>query len=425
MFISAFSFAQIEVNLLTNCITNDTRIPIQIKKFENISSLVLYLNYNPQVLSFNRSIIHNSTFTINNDSRYKIQVTNENNRIRIQWSGYYGISLTDDVLLFLEFNQVGNGNAEFSWNQTESHILKIGNIEQAVDYSVSSNLIIPTSNPYQIKINQLSQGCRDDSENGCKAQAEVVLSGAAEPFTYLWNDKFNQRTKTAIGLCQNPVSVVVRDGNGCIFGDIFQAKIFPANKMQISANPEVAYITKPLVEFKSDYINSEPQVYRWDFGDGKTASTANAEHSFEQIATYKISLLTRSKDGCDTTVFINNYEVRELDFCIPNVFTPNGDNINDRWVFKIGDPPSTENLKTGSFETKNCRGEDLIFNEHFKHTRLVVVNRNGIKVHECTDCEEAWDGDSLPDDVYFYVFEWEGEYSKGRVQGDVTILQGK
>jgi len=422
------STAQVEVNLLTNCATGNIQIPVQVKNFDNISSFELVLEFNPEVVSFQKSLIHNPSFTINNDSRYFIQVFDENNKIKIQWSAYYGISLVDEPLLFLEFQQVGSGNSDFVWNENESHIFILGNSEQVVNYSVQSNLTIPFSSAFLFDINQLSTGCRDDSENGCKAQAEAIITGGSEPYSYQWQDKFNQRTQTAIGLCQDPVSVIVKDANGCIFGNIFQAKIFAANNLQITANPEIAFITKPTVEFSSEYSGDEPQAYKWDFGDGGTAFTANAEHTFEQISHYPISLWTRSNEGCDTTVQINDFEVRELDFCIPNVFTPNGDNINDRWIFKIGNPPTIKddnNLKTGIYETSSCAGEDLIFNEHFKSTRLIVINRNGSKVYECSDCEEGWDGGTLPDGVYFYVFEWEGEYSSGREQGDVTILRGK
>lgn len=428
LFLPFLSVAQLEVNLLTDCSTGNIRIPIQVKNFDNISSFDLVLEYNSTVLSFQKSIIHNPTFTINNDSRYAISVNEENSTLRIQWSAYYGISLAEEPLLFLEFEQTGTGSSDFQWNEGESHILKIGGVEQTVSYSSGSALTLPYSSPYQLDINQLSTGCRDDSENGCKAQAEVALSGAPEPYAYQWQDKFNQRTQVAIGLCEDPIAVIVNDAAGCVFGDVFEAEIYPANEMEIFANPEIAFITKPLVEFQSDYSGDEPQAYKWDFGDGGTSAASFAEHTFEQVGNYSVSLWTRSDEGCDTIVYISNFEVRELDFCIPNVFTPNGDNINDTWIFKIGEPPSInddENLKTGFFETKNCSGDDLIFTEHFKHTKLIVINRNGSKVHECNDCEEAWDGGSLPDGVYFYVFEWEGEYSSGREQGDVTILRGK
>jgi len=425
VFLSGELKAQTEVNLLTNCATNDIRIPVQIQNFQNISSFELILTYNPAVVSFSQSLIHNSAFTLNNDAQYKITVTDNGGTLRMVWSAYYGVNITKDILLFLEFNAVSNGNANFTWDVAQSHIYQIGDIEQTVNYQVQNSFSLPYTSPYQINVNQLVTGCRDDSENGCKAQAEVVLTGGTQPYSYHWYDTYNQRTATAIGLCQEPVNVIVTDASGCSFGDIFQAKIHPANTMEINANPELAYITKPTVNFESTYLDTEPQSYKWDFGDGGTAFTANAEHTFQDVATYSVSLWTRSDDGCDTTVYIPNYQVRELDFCIPNVFTPNGDQINDTWVFKIGDATSTDATeKTGYYETKNCAGEDLIFRDHFKHTRLVVINRNGSKVYECSDCEEGWDGGNLPDGVYFYVFEWEGEYSSGREQGDVTILRG-
>jgi PKD repeat protein len=422
------TYAQLEVNLLTDCTTGDLGIPVEIKNFDNVSSLELILDYNPSVLSFDKSTIHNPNFTLNNDSRYAIEVSDNPGRIRIIWSAYYGVSIMDKPLLFLNFKQVGEGSSNFSWAVSESHIYQIGNVEQNVTYHVQSNLSLPVVSPYTIQVNQLTKGCRDDSENGCKAQAEVVLSGGKAPFQYQWNDKFNQKTKIALGLCQEAVSVIVTDADACIFGAIFQAKIHPANVMEITADPEKAYITRPNVNFESNYLDFEPEAYRWDFGDEATATSASANHSYEQIGNYQVSLWTRSKDGCDTTVYINNYEVQELDFCIPNVFTPNGDNVNDRWVFKIGSPPAADNgsgLKTGYYKTNNCSGDDLIMNEYFKHTHLVVVNRNGNKVYECSDCSESWDGGNLPDGVYFYVFKWEGEYSNGREQGDVTILRGK
>lgn len=420
--------AQIELNLLTNCTTADFSIPVQIKNFDNASSFEFILEYNPNIVAFKKSLIPNASFTLNNNDSYAIKVIDENNQLRIQWSAYYGVSIIDEALVFLQFQKVSDGNPEFSWNVASSHLYRIGDVEQEVQYTVESNLSLPLVSPYQVNFEQLVKGCRDDSENGCKAQAEVTVNGATSPLTYKWNDKFNQQTKVAIGLCQDPVSVIIRDANGCIFGGIFQASIYPANEMQIFSNPEIAYITKPNVEFTSAFLDDEPQAYKWDFGDGATATTANAVHSFEKVDHYAVSLWTRSNEGCDTTVKIDNFEVRELDFCIPNVFTPNGDNINDRWVFKIGNPPSTDDdssLKTGIYETNTCAGEDLIFNEHFKNTHLIIINRNGAKVYECSSCAEGWDGGTLPDGVYFYVFEWEGEYSSGREQGDVTILRGK
>jgi gliding motility-associated-like protein len=77
---------------------------------------------------------------------------------------------------------------------------------------------------------------------------------------------------------------------------------------------------------------------------------------------------------------------------IPNIFTPNGDNVND-WL-------EIPCLDSGFFD-KNS---------------LVVYNQWGDKVYEASpysnDPDKAWrgtldgeDGKDLPDGVYFFVFK--------------------
>ena len=59
---------------------------------------------------------------------------------------------------------------------------------------------------------------------------------------------------------------------------------------------------------------------------------------------------------------------------LPNIFTPNGDTYNDN--FRI------RNLADGS--------------------TLVIVNRWGQKVYESSNYQNDWNGDDLPEGIYFY-----------------------
>jgi gliding motility-associated-like protein len=67
-----------------------------------------------------------------------------------------------------------------------------------------------------------------------------------------------------------------------------------------------------------------------------------------------------------------------LDFQLPNVFTPNGDDVND--------------------EFKPKRTPSLVNNVEIK-----VYNRWGIKVFESNEINFSWDGNQATDGLYYYI----------------------
>ena len=104
---------------------------------------------------------------------------------------------------------------------------------------------------------------------------------------------------------------------------------------------------------------------------------------------YYPSLLSISEEGCeDSTKIEQGIQVVKSQLDIPNVFTPNGDNLHDRWVFKH---QSLENCK------------------------ITVVDRTGKVVYKIKIDDiyswEGWDGklhDSdrdAPKGQYYYVVE--------------------
>ncbi|MBM3178651.1 MAG: gliding motility-associated C-terminal domain-containing protein [Bacteroidetes bacterium] len=72
---------------------------------------------------------------------------------------------------------------------------------------------------------------------------------------------------------------------------------------------------------------------------------------------------------------------------IPNIFTPNNDNINDAFVIR--------NLPRGSL--------------------LTITNRWGIVVYESKDYKNDWKGMGLPDGVYYYLISG-GQKASGWVE---------
>ncbi len=93
------------------------------------------------------------------------------------------------------------------------------------------------------------------------------------------------------------------------------------------------------------------------------------------------TLITTDFNGCES-VAISDFELLDCSVVIPNIFTPNGDGINDFWVISILRP------------------------QYFK---LDVYNRWGRTVYESDKVNHAWDGTNFrngepcPDGVYFYI----------------------
>jgi gliding motility-associated-like protein len=81
---------------------------------------------------------------------------------------------------------------------------------------------------------------------------------------------------------------------------------------------------------------------------------------------------------------------------IPNVFTPNGDDMND--VFSIHEYPGLE-----------C----------FRNFSIDIFNRWGRKVYESVNPQFEWNGDDLPVDTYFYVLK----INEMKRTGNVMIIR--
>ncbi|NLJ82284.1 MAG: gliding motility-associated C-terminal domain-containing protein [Bacteroidales bacterium] len=88
-------------------------------------------------------------------------------------------------------------------------------------------------------------------------------------------------------------------------------------------------------------------------------------------------------------------EVQQPRFHIPNIFTPNGDNVNDYFVI--------ENV-----EGISC-------------THLYIYAINGRVLYEQKDYQNNWGGENLPDGVYLYIYKFIYKEREFIRKGMVTI----
>jgi len=154
------------------------------------------------------------------------------------------------------------------------------------------------------------------------------------------------------------------------------------------------------LDVKFENTTSWATEKEWDFGDKSPSELYLEEdtvsHKYLEKGTYNAVLKVADNSGCidyDTLTIEVSVEPSKLEN-IPNVFTPNGDGINDIWKF------SEESLKG------------------MQEFHITIYNRWGQKVWETENQDEAintgWDGKNFlgitcSPGIYYYVI-----YAKGK-----------
>ena len=153
-------------------------------------------------------------------------------------------------------------------------------------------------------------------------------------------------------------------------------------------------------------ITAYEWVFKWSLEtDSSTSRVYEAEpvYTFQNPGSYDVSLTVyNERSGCSSESSAESITVLESFIDFPNVFSPNGDGVNDEFR------PAFQSVKKYN---------------------IVIYSRWGRNVYESSDLSVGWDGKvgngDAAEGVYFYVCEAEG-YIKGehhRKKGSVTLLR--
>lgn len=143
------------------------------------------------------------------------------------------------------------------------------------------------------------------------------------------------------------------------------------------------------VSFKLNGVNSYDAIV-WDFGDASaTKSGSQVTHIYQAEGTYTVTLTAYNASGCFKTTTQEIVVGKGYSLVMPNTFTPNNDNINDR----IG--PSFTGLKEVNFYVYNKSGV-LIYKESV--TEDTITTNTVIKVL-------GWDGSNSDPNSNYYVYK--------------------
>lgn len=135
-----------------------------------------------------------------------------------------------------------------------------------------------------------------------------------------------------------------------------------------------------------------PLTYTWDNGAGVGDTVIVAPLV---TTSYTVTVI----DTCGNSVTSSAIEIIvQCDILVPNVFTPNGDGVNDYFY--------------------------ILNMDQYPNSTVIVFNRWGKKVYESTNYQNNWNGDGASDGTYYYIVKPSDPDIDER-HGHVTILREK
>ena len=248
---------------------------------------------------------------------------------------------------------------------------------------------------------------------GISINGNNVVSGGTPIYHYQWFNGstpiLNDTLLSLSNVASGTYSLQVTDALGCkanVNGGIGTITF----NVPPSSNPMALFSTNPSpatgdIPLDIIFINQSTGAtnYSWSFGDGNGSTLFNPTNTYTNIGSYTAVLSAMAK-GCP---FISTYSVTIIaeiptTLVIPNVFTPNGDGVNDQFFI----------LNTG-LNTLNCD----------------IFNRWGELLYTISAPNQSWDGktphgDNAPDGTYMFILQAKGSNNKAyKQQGTITLVR--
>lgn|GEM_PF-4108237 len=240
------------------------------------------------------------------------------------------------------------------------------------------------------------------SHNSCFGYSNgslmVVAGGGSPPYYYEWSN--GAQTNEIYDLLPGNYSLVIRDASGC---EVMAATAITSPAMlQVVMDAE-----KPFCGQTSDgriipaISGGTPFSGRGDTLYNLSWSTGDSSMQLNNLFAGYYSLTVTDANGCNTAVAIQLDPARDVCLLIPNVFSPNGDGINDYW-------------------------EIPFFDVLCPQARVIIWDRNGMLVFSSPALSRLWDGKLygkvLGIDSYHYIIDMNDGSGKV-ISGYVTLVK--
>jgi gliding motility-associated-like protein len=346
------------------------------------------------------------TVTDNNNCASTVNVNiNEPAALSLNITGNTSICTGDSSLITANVSG-GTSPYIYAWSNGNTNASQYVIPSSSASYSVAvtdangctlpqQSITVNVSPPLVCSVSAGDSICAGDS---------VALSASAIggnlPYSYTWSHGLGSGAgpKYVSPFVSTTYTCTVTDGCGNLYSGIVPVIVLPAPVAMFTPMPDSTFTDDPVM-FIDNSTNATS--WWWDFGDGDTSGVQNPIHAYHSTGEYVVTLVTANTYGCYDTLRYSFIDVME-GLEIPNVFSPNGDGVND--VFHVFSSGAEEY----SFE---------------------VFDRWGLKIFDTTAPRIDWDGHTNAGQpatagTYYYILY--ARMSSGKVydlRGHITLLR--
>ncbi|MEO6902386.1 MAG: PKD-like domain-containing protein [Bacteroidia bacterium] len=288
-------------------------------------------------------------------------------------------------------------------------------IPQLVVYTVNVQLGSCKSNTPQIIIATINPTpvadtvslVMNSSDCGIKSGAIIgitLLSGMS-PLKFVWKNSGGDIIDSTLNLSNVGAGTYILkiiDANGC-YAKVGAGKtltIVDKNKVVAAFTPSPTSGEIPLlVTFTNNSVGANH--YTWNF-DAGTSALKDPTYLYDRIGKFNVCLIADNNGNCADTICKVIEAYINFIFVIPNVFTPNGDGVNDLFT---------------------------ISGKGIESLHADIYNRWGQKEYEWNTINGGWDGRSAtglaaPSGTYYYMINAIGFDGKKYVEkGSLTLIR--
>ena len=251
-------------------------------------------------------------------------------------------------------------------------------------------------------------GIKLETNNICLGDETNILTrstNASKADTYQWKIDGAIQTQTDSILKQRFTEIgkykilVTASNNGTCQGlDSINLEILP--------KPEAAFdyihfkSQGNLIPFKFNNRSQKESNWYWDFGTGDTSMIQDPNYNYTDTGKFWVQLIVGKQGKCfDTTrQLIPVYH--DIAFYFPNVFSPNGNSINETFGLSAG-----QWFKVSTYTLK-------------------IYNRWGELVFSTDQMQEQWTGEGAQQSVYIFTVEIRDVYNVlHKIEGGVELLK--